>query len=102
MTEKDNCRRATFHTTCLRRIIIKSSLRRRWRWLDPVLRMDPSAHARTTLTWTPEGGTKRGPKNNMEENGGIDWERATRLAQDRAIWRDFVEALCATGHYGIE
>lgn len=38
----------------------------------------------------------------MEENGGIDWERATRLAQDRAIWRDFVEALCATGHYGIE
>ena len=23
---------------------------------------------------------------------------AARLAQDRAIWRDLVEALCATGH----
>ena len=40
----------------------------------------------------------------MEEmrSASIGWERATRLAQDRVIWRDLVEALCATGHYGIE
>ena len=45
---------------------------------------------------------KTTPKNNMEENGGdnwsvgIGWERATRLAQDKAIWRDLVDALCPT------
>ena len=25
---------------------------------------------------------------------GIGWERAARLAKDRAIWRDLVDALC--------
>ena len=40
----------------------------------------------------------------MEEmrSAGIGCERATRLALGRVIWRDLVEAKCATGHSVIE
>ena len=54
------------------------------------------------------GGTKEKgvSKNNIEENDTgkmrsayIGWENAVRSAQDRAAWRDLVEAFkCATGH----
>ena len=54
---------------------------------------------------------KRAPKNNLEETGNgrdedcdsadIGWERATKLAQDRAILKDLVDALCTTMHYGM-
>ena len=54
---------------------------------------------------------KGAPRTNLEQNGNgrdeeysgdIGWKRATKLAQDRAVWRDLVDALCATRHYGIE
>jgi len=82
MTAKDLSRLSTFHTTCLRRImkvfwpnrISNSDLleatkqepmnsilkRKQWRWIGHTLRMEASAHARITLTWTPEGRRKRG------------------------------------------
>jgi len=82
MTAKDLSRLSTFHTTCLRRIMrvfwpnrfSNSALleatkqepmniilkRKRWRWVGHTLRMEPSAHARIALTWTPEGRRKRG------------------------------------------
>ena len=43
-------------------------------------------------------------KNNMEEmrSAAVCWERARRLTQDRVIWRDLAEALCATGYYEID
>ena len=130
---KDNRRLSTSHTTCLKRIMpvfwpskiynarllqatgwepMGTILRRRmWEWLGHVLRMEPTAHTRTALTWTPEGRGKRGRprttcrKTVMEEirSAGIGWERVTtRIAQDRVIWRDLVKVLCATGHFEIE
>ena len=82
MTAKDLSRLSTFHTTCLRRMmrvfrpnrISNSDLleaakqepmnnilkRKGWRWVGHTLRMEPSAHARIALTWTPEGRRKRG------------------------------------------
>ena len=75
-----------------------------------MLRMDPTAHTRTVLTWTPERRKKRGcPRTTwrrtvMEEmrRVAIDWERAARLAQDRVFWKSVFEDLCATGHHRIE
>ena len=47
---------------------------------------------------------KGAPKKNRKENdnGRHVWERGFRLAQERVIWRELVEAKCATGHSGIE
>jgi hypothetical protein len=33
---------------------------RRWKWIGHVLRLHPDRHARTALTWTPEGRRKKG------------------------------------------
>ena len=41
--------------------------RRRWKWLGHVLRMEPTAHARTALTCTPE---KEGKGGVQEQHGG--------------------------------
>ena len=40
--------------------ISKQVARRRWTWLDHVLRMDHYSHPRIALTWVPEGKRKRG------------------------------------------
>ena len=53
---------------------------------------------------------KGAPKISMKENGNgrheecWSWlgDRLKTSAKDRLIWRDLVEALCATGHSGIE
>ena len=68
--------------------------------------MEPTTHARTALTWTPDGRRSRGrPRTTwrrmvLEEmkSIAIGLGSAARLAQDRAIWTDLVEALCAIGH----
>ena len=125
-TERDSSRLAAFHTTCLRSVmrvfwpnkisdcrllqvtkqepmgtILK---RRRWRWFGHTLRMDTGAHARTALTWAPEGTRRRGrPRTTWRrtiseelKKAGIAWVEAERLAKDRVPWRDLVEASCAT------
>ena len=125
MTAKDLSRLSTFHTTCLRRImrvfwpnrISNSDLleatkqepmnnilkRRRWRWIGHTLRMEPSAHARIALTWTPEGRRKRwhprstGMLGELKEAGMV-WSAAVKRAQDGDERRNLVEALCATWH----
>jgi len=75
------------------------------KWRGHVLsQMEPTAHARTALTWFPEGRRKRGRQRTtwkrtlLKEmnSAGVGWERATRLAQDRVIWKNFIEASCAT------
>ena len=75
-------------------------------------RMEPTAHVRTALTWTPEGRKKGGlPRTTrgrtvMEETrstvlSDIGWKRATKLTQDRTICRDLVDALSATRLTGL-
>ena len=126
MTERDRSRLAVFHTSGLRGITrvfwpnkISNSRRlqvtkqepmgpilkrRRCRWSGHTLRMDSGAHARTALTWAPEGTRKRGrPRTTWRrtiseelKKAGIAWVEAERLANDRVAWRDLVEASCAT------
>ena len=84
-------------------IILK---RKRWRWVGHTLRMEPSAHARIALTWTPEGRRKRGrPRSTWRrtmlgelKEAGMVWSSAVKRAQDRDDWRNLVEAICATRH----
>ena len=73
-------------------------------------RIEPTAHVRTALTWPPERRKKRGrPRTTrrrtvMEETRStvlILVGRSTKLTQDRAIWRDLVDALCATRLAGL-
>lgn len=69
-----------------------------------------SGHARTALTWTPEGWSKRGWPGTtwrrtilvVMKSPGIGWEKAIRSAQDRAARQNLIEALCATGHDEVE
>ena len=65
--------------------------------------MEPSAHARIALTWTPEGRRKRRhPRSTWMlgelKEAGMVWSAAAKRAQDRDEWRNLVEALCATRH----
>ena len=77
-------------------IIIK---RRRWKWLGHVLRMENNRHARTAITWTPEGKRKRGrPKETWRrtvdreriEFGFPSWPEAAQAAANRDMWRGLV------------
>ena len=78
--------------------------KRRWTRLGPVYRMSNDLPTKTLLTWMPERSRKRGrPKTTwqqiLEEElkaAGLTWGTATRRAQDRGVWRDLVQALCAT------
>ena len=82
MTERDTRKLSVFHTKSLRRILqifwpnkISNEellakcnqedmgtivLRRRWKWIGHVLRMDAQNITRVALHWTPEGRRKRG------------------------------------------
>ena len=80
------------------KIILK---RKRWWWVGHTLRMEPSAHARIALTWTPEGrpsSTWRRTMLGELKEAGMVWSAAAKRAQDRDDWRNLVEALCATRH----
>lgn len=65
----------------------------------------PTAHARTAITWTPEGQRKRGrPRTTrrrtvFEEmnSAGIWWVSATGLTRGRVIWKKLFVASCANG-----
>ena len=84
--------------------------RKRWRWVGHTLRMEPSAHARIALTWTPEGRRKRGRPHSTWRStmlgelkeAGMVWLEAVKRAQDRDDWRNLVEALSATRHEKYE
>ncbi|KAL9988231.1 hypothetical protein ACROYT_G002653 [Oculina patagonica] len=40
--------------------ISEQIFRRRWKFIGHILRMDPSKHPKTALTWAPEGRRSRG------------------------------------------
>ena len=55
----------------IRETISDQVARRRWTWLDHVLRIDHHSHPRIALTWVPEGKRKRGrTTRNKEKNSG--------------------------------
>ena len=127
MTEKDLHKLSVFHTKSLRKILqifwpnritneellmrCKQEnmgtiiLRRRWKWIGHILRMDAQNITRVALHWTPEGRRKRGrPKTTWRRTveGELkklkhSWGTAQKLAQDRQKWRTFVAALHANG-----
>ena len=79
--------------------------RRRWRFIGHILRQQPDNDCVTALTWTPEGGRKRGrPKTTWRRTvekerskaGWQSWSEVRTAAQDRNRWKAHVEALCAT------
>lgn len=73
---------------------------RRLKWLGHVPCMEPTAHARTALSLTPEGRRKRGrPRTTWRrmildemKSAVIGWENAVRSAQESMAWQDLVEA----------
>ena len=78
-------------------LISETVRKRRWRWIGHVLRMDRTEHARTAITWKPDGRRKPGrPKTTwrrmvekeMKSMGMNTWEDAGRVAKNRALWRN--------------
>lgn len=130
MTKCDANKLSTFHTTCLRRILrifwpqkISNTdllrkcdmddletliMRKRWRWIGHVLRMDQNSITRVSLRWTPEGRRKRGrPKQTWRrtvegemKEWNHTWTSLEKLARNRQQWRNFVAALNANGVIG--
>ena len=78
--------------------------RRRLRWLGHVLRMDQKRIPKVALRWTPAGKRSQGrPKTTWRrtvtaelKEMNLTWGEAQQAAQDRARWRQIVEALCPT------
>ena len=79
--------------TCTISELIK---RRRWRWIEHVLRMNNQQNPRIALTWAPEGKKSRlRPKvtwsrtveGERQKMGFATWSEAVTAARDRAGWR---------------
>ena len=69
--------------------ISEEILRRRWKFIGHLLRMDPSKHPKTALTWNPEGRRSHGrPKETWRRTaekertalGFSSWSEATVTA----------------------
>jgi YD repeat-containing protein len=54
---------------------------RRWKWIGHVLRSHSESHARTALTWTPEGRRKEGRPNET-------WRRTVDRVERTYPWPD--------------
>ena len=76
--------------------ISEQIFRRRWKFIGHILRIDPSKHPKTALTWAPEGRRSRGrPKETWRRTaekertalGFSSWSEATVASRDRAAWR---------------
>jgi len=128
MTVSNLTKRSLFHTKNLRRIKrvfwrnTKSNkellaqchqesmetilVRRRWRWIEHVLRREPENITRVALHWTPEGKRQRGrPKNTWritveEELKTLkhNWGTIRKQTLSKQQWRTFVAALHARRH----
>jgi hypothetical protein len=81
--------------------IVRVNKTRRMRWAGHVARMRAGRGVYMVLVWRPEGKRPlRRPKRRWEDNIkmdlreiGIDGVNWIRLAQDRARWRNFVNAV---------
>ena len=84
--------------------IILEVKKRRWSWLDHVLRIKKERHPHAVLTWVPPSKRKPGRslgmwRRKVEEmtEAGKNWYELRWLAQDSGGWRTFVGTLCSTG-----
>ena len=65
--------------------ISEQIFRRRWKFIGHILRMDPSKHLKTALTWAPEGRRRRGrlgaelPRGREQLWGSVRGVRRRRL-----------------------
>ena len=123
MTESDITKLSVFHIKSLKRILqifwldtISNQqplarcnqdsmetiiMRRRWRWIEHVMRREQDNITRTALHWKPEGKRKRGrPRNSWRRT--VEASSIQKLAQNRQTWRSFVAVLRATRHNGHE
>ena len=79
--------------------------RRRWRWIGHTMRQPKDNIARKSLNWNPQGKRPRGRppmtwKRQAEaelKQTGKTWQDLERVANDRRVWKDFVDGLCSTG-----
>jgi len=72
--------------------------RRKWTWLDHVLRMDYHSHPRIALTSVPEGKRKRGRpretyrrrtvERELKASGLRSWTEAALSGKDRIAWKE--------------
>ena len=76
--------------------ISEQIFQRRWKFIGHILRMDPSKHHKTILTWATERRRSRGrPKKTWRRTaekerkalGFSSWSEAALAARDRAAWR---------------
>ena len=71
----------------------------RWRWMGHILRREDSL-VQDVPNWKPEGRRGRGrPRETWlrtmhKEVGYNNWHELKEMAQERDIWREFIEALC--------
>ena len=77
--------------------------KRRWRYVGHTLRRNDQRISKQALKWDAKGSRKRGrPKETLKrtllrEAGNIglsSMEEIERVAQDRAVWRNYLQALC--------
>ncbi|VDO84572.1 unnamed protein product [Schistosoma margrebowiei] len=77
--------------------------KRRWKWIEHILRKSSNCITRQALTWNPEGKRKRGrPKNTLRRIIGADmkrmnnyWKELEKIAQGRVGWRMLVSGQCS-------
>ena len=82
--------------------ISQTVLKRRWRWLGHIYRMEDSALPKVALKWTPQGCRKRGrPMQTWRRTvdrevteRGLTWGQIKKLAADRDGWRSRVNLMC--------
>ena len=81
--------------------------RRRWNWIGHIMRKARDDDCVVALEWTPEGRRRRGrPKTTWrrmvegerETAGWKTWNQVRQAAVNRRMWKDDVQALCASWH----
>jgi hypothetical protein len=93
----------TRHKIAREKPIIQQIKDGKWQWTGNSLRKDSQAIERQVLYWDPHGRRERGrPKKSgrrtvEEETGKVrkTWKEVRALAQNRILWRCFLEALCS-------
>ncbi|VDP38897.1 unnamed protein product [Schistosoma margrebowiei] len=79
--------------------------KKRWKWIEHILRKAPNCVTRQALTWNPQGQRRRGiPTNTLRREMEIDmkkmnkdWMELEKESQDRVGWRMLVRGLCSIG-----
>jgi len=82
---------------------MKEIVRRKWKWIDHVLRKDTDDITREAIFWTADGNRKwERPKITWRRTAEKEikmfvhtWKSIETMAKDRVGWRRFVDALCA-------